>query len=872
MNELNLESQFRASQLSQGFNPVKAPNVDPLLRERQQDQLNELSNVQKVELQDLQTQQKIQQYDQLMENENVQQIAQFSKTLWQVGQMAAKEYIKGRIAKTTEEFYQNKEQREQARTGYVEQEQGASALHTQFQLAAVDSAKAGAPYEVTKELERRSGWDQYQYAILTAKEGAANFESHADERLKTDNSVINYIDQNGIEKQVAINSPLKTRQEQQLVMSRIRQDYMADTGLSLINPGLLAEHAFPEIDKASLKLNKTAEKQYAINRGFVDRESAFGVAEDTYSTNQFAVSQYLNAVAITQSESGKTLGYPGAHKKFFEELSALYKRNPEAADAMLAQYENIELNGRKFSSLQRDRIDDFKKGIYTSQKFEREKELYNKKAVAEDAVMKGIEILQAQENYTEEDVASLIKRGQRLYAEAGLAWTAPQALQDLWQNTSMGGAELDERRKRLQLLESRNALTPEMVAREHPILKKEFERVAASQQKMREGFHADHLKEIESIVKTNPYSKAAGMDRVGGNVIVSDLQRRYSAEVNELIEGGMDRRAAADQVLSNLRTEFNEGITNTQSKYYYDPSKGGFIQYFEQNAGTFGTKRSTKDKLNTIRNLYQTLGTRALTSPEIIGTREEIVGMKNRFEAQGEIPERVNLVAKMLRVNPMKVLNEQLKAIGEDPMETYAQLLEKANQVTPAVQKQLDFVMSGAGNKLMVQRLQNDRWPVRPSMQQYVPAKGGLTGLTEQDYRDLAYVVSAEAARGGDDEYAVAASVLNRVADPRYPNTVREVMMQDRQYEAITKGIAYDDPNLVAKLSSPEGQRQIIGMLHRLQGRTDFKGQTMKHNMGPGDVMVENNGNFFHYAGQTTNSGPWTGEKPTHYMRFISNE
>jgi len=157
-------------------------------------------------------------------------------------------------------------------------------------------------------------------------------------------------------------------------------------------------------------------------------------------------------------------------------------------------------------------------------------------------------------------------------------------------------------------------------------------------------------------------------------------------------------------------------------------------------------------------------------------------------------------------------------------------------------------------------------------MQQYVPAKGGLTGLTEQDYRDLAYVVSAEAARGGDDEYAVAASVLNRVADPRYPNTVREVMMQDRQYEAVTKGIAYDDPNLVAKLSSPEGQRQIIGMLHRLQGRTDFKGQTMKHNMGPGDVMVENNGNFFHYAGQTTNSGPWTGEKPTHYMRFISNE
>ena len=48
MNELNLESQFRPTQLSQGFNPVKAPNVDPLLRENQQSQLDALSREQKV--------------------------------------------------------------------------------------------------------------------------------------------------------------------------------------------------------------------------------------------------------------------------------------------------------------------------------------------------------------------------------------------------------------------------------------------------------------------------------------------------------------------------------------------------------------------------------------------------------------------------------------------------------------------------------------------------------------------------------------------------------------------------------------------------------------------------------------------------------
>ena len=172
----------------------------------------------------------------------------------------------------------------------------------------------------------------------------------------------------------------------------------------------------------------------------------------------------------------------------------------------------------------------------------------------------------------------------------------------------------------------------------------------------------------------------------------------------------------------------------------------------------------------------------------------------------------------------------------------------------------------------MVNRLTNDRWPVRSALAQVVPAKGGLQGLTPQDYRDLAYVVSAEAARGTSDIYAVAASVLNRVADPRFPNTVREVMMQDKQYEAVTKGMAYDDPELEAELSSENGQRMIVGMLRRLQGRTDFKGVTQRHNMGPGDVLVDSAGNFFHYSGQTLGSGPWTGEKPTHYMKFISQE
>ena len=48
--------------------------------------------------------------------------------------------------------------------------------------------------------------------------------------------------------------------------------------------------------------------------------------------------------------------------------------------------------------------------------------------------------------------------------------------------------------------------------------------------------------------------------------------------------------------------------------------------------------------------------------------------------------------------------------------------------------------------------------------------------LTEDQFRNLAFGVSGEAQRGTDDEFGVAAAILNRVADPRYPNSIMQVL------------------------------------------------------------------------------------------------
>jgi len=143
----------------------------------------------------------------------------------------------------------------------------------------------------------------------------------------------------------------------------------------------------------------------------------------------------------------------------------------------------------------------------------------------------------------------------------------------------------------------------------------------------------------------------------------------------------------------------------------------------------------------------------------------------------------------------------------------------------------------------------------------------GSLKLNDQDYSDLAYIVSHEAARGTDDEYGVAAAVLNRVADPRYPDTIMGVGTAPGQFEAVYKGLAKRDPALAKKLKQNKGK--IIAALKRLNGRTDFKGQSMLRFKGDGDVMFDSRGNFFHYAEQQAKSDPPPANPPEHWKKLL---
>ena len=147
-----------------------------------------------------------------------------------------------------------------------------------------------------------------------------------------------------------------------------------------------------------------------------------------------------------------------------------------------------------------------------------------------------------------------------------------------------------------------------------------------------------------------------------------------------------------------------------------------------------------------------------------------------------------------------------------------------------------------------------------------------LQNLSDVDYYYLGLAISGEAKLGSDDEFAVAASILNRVSSKDYKNNVKDVVLSSdtvdgtREYEALNildvnnpkiqpEVKKYlENPNIIlSRLKSKSGEQKIIEMIEKLDGRTNYKGQDQISNrVEKEDPMFDPKGNFFHYNFQET--------------------
>ena len=123
-----------------------------------------------------------------------------------------------------------------------------------------------------------------------------------------------------------------------------------------------------------------------------------------------------------------------------------------------------------------------------------------------------------------------------------------------------------------------------------------------------------------------------------------------------------------------------------------------------------------------------------------------------------------------------------------------------------------------------------------------------LLALSAVDYDHLARTVQVETHLGSFDEYCVAASIINRVNSPFYPNTVADVVYAPGQYEGFLYRRPVANPVVVERLKNNENMLKAFGIIG---DRTSFKGQSqLPYRVPSEDPMCSPKGNFYHYHWQ----------------------
>jgi len=214
---------FEGSAKSQGFKPIQAPDVTPLLRQNMETQRSSMESVRtfglKSGLQDL-------------ENSQLSNLAPFSKTLSDVittGLEAKRDQLKeeGLQLAYTDGLPENV-----TRT-FDAQEQQLKNTHEQIQRVADTAQQKGEAFEGVYQIRQLSGWKKYGYAMGMAQNAGSQYQGAMEQAFA----------------EVPEDTPVA---EKAALLAQARGQYLSR--LADINPALLNKYAFPSMREADASL------------------------------------------------------------------------------------------------------------------------------------------------------------------------------------------------------------------------------------------------------------------------------------------------------------------------------------------------------------------------------------------------------------------------------------------------------------------------------------------------------------------------------------------------------------------------------------------------------------------------------------------
>ena len=871
MAEIQRRNLYQAQSTGQGYDPQRAGDSSALLRENFRVQSQEQRAFQNAERQAQQLERSQLDFDQLAENQNIQALSGFSKLLQQGLQKWGEKRLADAEAKAEELFNQDQAAVDQFASQQSMLEGELANTAADGNIDANKAKQLGTRHDVVEGLRGSTSMVDYFRSIKHIERDVEAYPAHYAQQIRENDSEFEV---NGERFPINIPADRLTLSQEAARQAAVYLDWEQQRGYNGLPRGIRSKYVTKPMNKHRDTIAKAAEKAYSINHSFKNKGALLDALLKDLTPR--GVINYVSARASDVNKDNKQLLLPGAFKDLMGELQNLYAINSPDAKALADAIAATPFNGSTYGKLKAADIIEAKRAgrKKNAQVFKADQE--QKKAQLDQKALELEDFFENNPEANEATANTAIDGLKELASELNvLDYKVPNSLLKAWRNHSATGDEIDKRIKQLQFISDGNNLSVEMLKGEHRLVREQFLEEAERQDKLRGSLHKANRDSITDLVTKNRRFKSSFEGAGIADIVVKEFQDRYTADMKNMPPEVTDEVEYGKALVGVYMKEFNEGIGQKGHKYYIN-SFGEFENYLPKTADTVTRGLNDKEEVKEfIRYAKDVGGTKALKSKFLIHEDDEVIrDIANRWTETGEMHERVMQIADVFEMNPIQLLNMRIGAMTSnkvDYVQTYAQQYEAARAEQPDLVKKLDMVMRGKGNEEMLAQLHQDGFPVNPIYKDIVPATGGLKGLSAEDFKYLGLVANGEPEHGTDDVYGVVASVLNRVASPYWPNTVKDVVLQDKQYQPVYEGTAKFDPEYADHFASIEGQQKIRAAMNRLKGRDSFKGTTQYGNMGPGDVKFSNAGNFYHYRNQTVGSGRYTGPIESNYQQFFAD-
>lgn len=871
MAEIQLRNLYQAQSTGQGYDPQRAGDSSNLLRENFQVQNQEQRAFHNAESQATKLDRMQLDFDQLAENKDIQALAGFSGLLQQGLEMWGKKRLADAEAKAEELFNQDQASVDAFAESQTMLEGALADTAVEGNIDANEAKKIGTRHDVVQSMRGSTSMVDYFRSIKHIQKDVDAYPSYYAEQLRSNDSefVVNG-------QSIKYNTPPDqlTLSEESARQAAIYQQWESERGYNGLPRGIRAKYVTKPLNTHQDTIAKAAEKAYSINHSFKNKGDLLNTLLTDLTPR--GVINYVSARASDVNKDNKQLLLPGAFKDLMGEVENLYATNDPKAKALVDAINATPFNGSTYGTLKAGDIQRAKRaGRSRNAKTFKADQDQKKAELDQDA----LELEDFFENNPEANEATAAHAIEGLKQKASdnnvLNYKVPDNLMKAWRNHSATADQIDQRIKQLQFIADGNNLTTEMLKGEHRLVREEFLEEAKRQDTLRGSKHKANRDSIIDLVTKNRRFKTSFEGAGIADIVVKEFQDRYTADMKNIPPEVTDEVQYGKALVGVYMKEFNEGIGQKGHKYYINEF-GEFENYLPKTADTVVRGLNDKEEVKEFINYAKEVGgTKALKSKFLIHEDDEVIrDIANKWTQTGEMHERVMQMADVFEMNPIQLLNMRIGSMTTnkvDYVQTYAQQYEQARAEQPDLIKKLDMTLRGKGNQEMVAQLHADGFPINPIYKDIVPAQGGLKNLSAEDFQYLGLVANKEPQHGTDDVYGVIASVLNRVASPHWPNTVKEVVIQSGQYQPVYEGTAQFDPEYSNHFASIEGQQKIRAAMNRLQGRDSFKGTTQYGNMGPGDIRFSDQGNFYHYRNQTVGSGRYTGPIESNYKQFFAD-